>query len=182
MALEMRCAPRALRRRSPPTRWRVGVNFSEPAGDREPRTRRGREAGWTSAGVLPLTGESVLDGDRGMLRYPWSSTRQALDRASLPVGVHAAGPRLLPDPRALTPSILRRSSMLTATLEAGELPEQEHHGNVAADVELPGRCQCEEGKPSRVLCDASGPRWLSSRSRLITASSWPLGSAFRVSR
>jgi len=58
----------------------LGVNFSEPAGDRELHARRGGPAGWTSAGVLPLTGQPVLDGDHGMLRYPWASTRQALDR------------------------------------------------------------------------------------------------------
>ncbi len=58
----------------------LGVNFSEPAGDREPPAGRGGQAGWTSAGVLRLTGESVLDGDHGMLGYPWASTREAVDR------------------------------------------------------------------------------------------------------
>jgi len=56
------------------------VNFSEPAGDRELHARRGGQAGWTSAGVLPLTGQPGLNGDHAMLRYPWAATRQALDR------------------------------------------------------------------------------------------------------
>lgn len=58
----------------------LGVNFSEPSGGDEPPARRAGQAGWTSAGVLPLTGQPMLDGDHGMLRYPWASTQQALDR------------------------------------------------------------------------------------------------------